>query len=247
MKNSLHIAIPQPCQEDWDKMTPTEQGAFCNVCSKCVVDFTRFSDSELLAYFSNPPKNICGRFDVKKLNIVTSSTPKTHSPLAKRLFWGLAMVAGIGTTLKAQSTTTNNKPSTEQEPFYNNGAILQSSQTTSDTTGVITGVVLDSTTNEPLFAVSVFIEGTSIGASTDFDGKFKLVLPKEYLNKPLTIEVHYIGYTTLQYADVYYAEAKNRFSKIYLTENTMSCTVGDIVYYKPTRWQRIKGFFKRLF
>lgn len=169
MKNSLHISIPQPCHEDWDKMTPTEQGRFCDACNKCVVDFTRFSDNELLAYFSNPPKNVCGRFDNKKLNTIISSTPKTNSPLAKRLFWGLAMVAGVGTTLNAQTTAVNNTPTTEQELFYHNDAILQSPQTTSDTTGVITGVVLDSATNEPLFAVSVFIEGTNIGVSTDFE------------------------------------------------------------------------------
>ena len=106
MKNQLQISIPEPCQEDWDKMIPTEQGRLCDACNKCVVDFTRFSDDELLAYFSNPPKNVCGRFDVKKLNTVISSPQKIHSPLAKRLFWGLAMVAGIGTTLKAQTTIT---------------------------------------------------------------------------------------------------------------------------------------------
>lgn len=247
MKNRLQISIPEPCHENWDKMTPTKQGRFCDVCSKCVVDFTRFSDGELLAYFSNPPKNLCGRFDNKKLNTVISSSPTTHFSLAKRLFWGLAMVAGVGTTLNAQTTAINNTPTTEQEPFYNNDTILQSPQTTSDTIGVIKGVLLDSATNEPLVGASIFIKGSKIGASTDLNGKYSLKLPKEYLNKPLTIEVHYIGYTTLQYTEVYYNRDKERFSKIYMTESTLSCTVGAVVYYKPTRWQRIKGFFRRLF
>ncbi len=245
MKNQLQISIPEPCQEDWDKMIPTEQGRLCDACNKCVVDFTRFSDDELLAYFSNPPKNVCGRFDVKKLNTVISSPQKIHSPFAKRLFWGLAMVAGIGTTLKAQTTITNNKPSTEQEPFYHDETAVLAPQTTSDTTGVITGVVLDSATNEPLFAVSVFIEGTNIEASTDFDGKFKLVLPQEYLKKPFALKVAYVGYLPKRFTDIVYQ--KNQ-TPLYLTLVVNEALFGDCVVILPaTRWQRIKGFFRRLF
>ncbi len=244
MKNSLHIAIPQPCQEDWDKMTPTEQGAFCDVCSKCVVDFTQFSDADLLAYFSNAPKNVCGRFEKKQL-----IPPAAHTPIipsfAKRLFLGLAMVAGLGTTLNAQTSTISNQPTTQQQPNHSNNSKQLSPQTTSDTTGIISGVVLDNATNEPLFAVSVFIEGTNIGASTDFDGKFKLVLPQEYLNKPFTLKVQLIGYTSLFYTDIIY---RNTQTPLQITLALNEALLGDCVIILPaTRWQRIKGFFKRLF
>ena len=32
--------IPNPCSEDWSKMTPTEKGAFCDKCQKEVRDYT---------------------------------------------------------------------------------------------------------------------------------------------------------------------------------------------------------------
>jgi hypothetical protein len=244
MKNSLHITIPQPCHEDWDKMTPTDQGAFCNVCSKCVVDFTRFSDADLLAYFNNAPKNICGRFDKKQL-IPPATYPPIIPSFSKRLFLGLAMAAGLSATANAQTTAINNKPSTEQEPFYHDETAVLAPQTTSDTTGVITGVVLDSATNEPLFAVSVFIEGTNIEASTDFDGKFKLVLPQEYLKKPFALKVAYVGYLPKRFTDIVYQ--KNQ-TPLYLTLVVNEALFGDCVVILPaTRWQRIKGFFKRLF
>lgn len=34
------ISIPSPCSEDWNKMTPTDKGAFCGKCQFEVVDFT---------------------------------------------------------------------------------------------------------------------------------------------------------------------------------------------------------------
>ncbi|NOQ75652.1 MAG: hypothetical protein GQ574_26835 [Crocinitomix sp.] len=33
-----YFAIPKPCSADWNKMTPTEQGAFCTQCNKEVID-----------------------------------------------------------------------------------------------------------------------------------------------------------------------------------------------------------------
>jgi len=36
----LQLSIPEPCHENWHQMTPTEQGRFCNACSKEVVDFS---------------------------------------------------------------------------------------------------------------------------------------------------------------------------------------------------------------
>jgi hypothetical protein len=59
----LFISIPTPCHEKWNEMSPDEQGAFCNVCSKTVIDFTSLSDEEVQNYFlNNRGKKNCGRF-----------------------------------------------------------------------------------------------------------------------------------------------------------------------------------------
>jgi hypothetical protein len=62
-KDMLLISIPTPCHEKWNEMSPTEQGAFCGVCSKTVVDFTSLSDEEVQNYFlSQRGQKTCGRF-----------------------------------------------------------------------------------------------------------------------------------------------------------------------------------------
>jgi len=55
------------------------------------------------------------------------------------------------------------------------------------------GIVTDASTGEPLFAASVYFDNTSIGTTTDFDGKFSIKL-----NKPISglFVVSYIGYHT---------------------------------------------------
>ncbi len=61
----------------------------------------------------------------------------------------------------------------------------------------LTGTVLDKTTNQPLPGVNVVVEGTQNGTSTDFDGKFNLIVKKGD-----NIVFSYIGYKnyTLAYA-----------------------------------------------
>ena len=57
MKQQTYLHIPTPCHEDWNKMTQSEKGKFCNACSKQVVDFTLMSDQEVLNYFSKTSGN----------------------------------------------------------------------------------------------------------------------------------------------------------------------------------------------
>jgi hypothetical protein len=67
-ENLFKIHIPEPCHQDWGKMTLNEQGAFCKVCAKTVIDFTGRSESEIQQYIvENIDKKICGRFNVSQI------------------------------------------------------------------------------------------------------------------------------------------------------------------------------------
>lgn len=53
------------------------------------------------------------------------------------------------------------------------------------------GTITDSESGEPLFGASVVLTGTAVGATTDFDGKFKFNTGKQ---PPFQVTVSYIGY-----------------------------------------------------
>src|SRR5687768_10364685 len=83
MRKSLHLQIPEPCHESWNKMTPNEQGRFCLSCSKTVVDFSMMTDKELLDYFSTASQYVCGRFSNDQLNKdITATQHKKRFSLA---------------------------------------------------------------------------------------------------------------------------------------------------------------------
>ena len=64
----MNIQINDPCHENWQNMTPNQQGAFCKVCNKDVVDFSKKSITEIKSFFAEKAEGkICGRFEKKQL------------------------------------------------------------------------------------------------------------------------------------------------------------------------------------
>jgi hypothetical protein len=64
----MNIQINEPCHENWQEMTPNQQGAFCKVCNKDVVDFSKKSIAEIKSFFAEKAEGkICGRFEKKQL------------------------------------------------------------------------------------------------------------------------------------------------------------------------------------
>ncbi len=58
--------------------------------------------------------------------------------------------------------------------------------------GAVAGTILDENTGEPLIGANVVIQGTAVGTSTDFDGKYQFQAdPGTY-----TLEISYLGYNS---------------------------------------------------
>ncbi len=68
------VNIPKPCQEDWNKMIPNEEGRFCKICNLSVVDFTEMSTEEIQMYFlQRNRKEVCGYYHQRQTNVSVSS------------------------------------------------------------------------------------------------------------------------------------------------------------------------------
>jgi hypothetical protein len=66
MKN---FGIEKPCSEDWNKMSHNEKGAFCQLCTKQVHDFSNKSANEIkLALLELSGQSICTRMTVRQEN-----------------------------------------------------------------------------------------------------------------------------------------------------------------------------------
>ena len=71
--------------------------------------------------------------------------------------------------------------------------LLCSMAATAQAQSVIRGQVIDGETGDPVFAAGVLVEGSTTGASTDFDGRFRIEVP----SLPVRLNISFIGYATL--------------------------------------------------
>ncbi|HEY8898268.1 MAG TPA: hypothetical protein VIM79_25750 [Niastella sp.] len=95
MSKALYIRIPQPCRENWQNMTPKEQGRYCGSCEKIVIDFTRMSDNELLNFFTKAAgQPVCGHFANDQLNRkIKPATTNNRFSLA--YVWNLLLATAL--------------------------------------------------------------------------------------------------------------------------------------------------------
>ncbi|WP_281323195.1 hypothetical protein [Flavobacterium aestivum] len=110
MNTNHKITIPKPCHEDWDKMTPNDNGRFCGSCSKNVVDFTDMLPDEIQAYFQQH-NNVCGRFKNSQLDSLTIQIPNQvlYSQTHYHKMFLLALFIAMGTTLFSCADKNGNK------------------------------------------------------------------------------------------------------------------------------------------
>jgi CarboxypepD_reg-like domain len=206
------LAIPTPCHEDWQKMTPAEQGRFCLSCQKTVMDFTGKTDREVAKYFEQGSANTCGRFRHDQLQRpLHAMQPNGFGNRLRAL--GI-MVPGL--LLGGWAQAQNNKQlmgkvacprpnTTNVRQVLGDAAVVPATPKTliGDTIvvenpafHVIRGIVMDNDRNEPLIGANVVVENTALGTVTAMDGSYELKIPSSPMNP--TLVYSFTGYNTLK-------------------------------------------------
>ncbi|GGG44088.1 carboxypeptidase-like regulatory domain-containing protein [Hymenobacter glacieicola] len=223
------LTVPQPCHESWAAMTPAAQGRHCAACSKVVVDFTRMSDAELLAYLSQAKGTTCGRFTGHQLN-----RPLRAPAMATR-WWqiGAALaVLSVGVAAAPVAAQTKNAP---VEQRITMGMLPITADLLVPQT-IISGWVTDAAGTH-LPGVTVLVQGTTTGVSTGPDGSFALSLPAT--NQPIVLLFSSIGFEPRQVT----VQPSSGTSAV-TVELTMDYTVMGLMY--APHWYTPRGLWQRL-
>lgn len=100
------IIIPKPCNQNWNSMTPTKEGRFCNSCTKTVIDFTKMENSEIRKYLIENSKNesVCGHFNsnqikndnsIKYANLRSRFSRIKIKPIKKMALFSLSLLFSL--------------------------------------------------------------------------------------------------------------------------------------------------------
>lgn len=111
MVKTYSLSVNRPCSEPWDTMQPAENGRFCAVCQKNVVDFSVMNDAQIIAFFENyQGGRLCKKIKKSQQNRVFVVRQKHKIVQRQRFFWKAAAV-GLGIfLLSTQATQAQNAP-----------------------------------------------------------------------------------------------------------------------------------------
>ncbi len=176
----LKLSIPTSCHENWDAMTPNDQGRFCGACNKSVIDFTDMSDRQMIAFFKQPLASVCGRLHPDQLyrDIIL---PRKRLPWIKYFFQFAVPAFLVSLKATAQIGTTKGKLVAICRPPIVGDTIVKPMvlgrmappPQFQAVIPEISGRVVDSN-GEPVAFATVMLKGTNTGVQTAADGKFNL-------------------------------------------------------------------------
>jgi len=169
MRKAIKVNIPEPCQEDWHRMSPRDKGRHCSACNKTVMDFTSQTDEKIVKTLTNT-EQICGRFKTSQLNREMVLARKDKNNYLSLVASGVLAFMTLGSQdILAQGSPKTVKIDSLKTPKVK-GKIAQSILKEK----VVTGLVTTAEDGLPLPGAAVIVKGTSRGAQTDFDGKYSI-------------------------------------------------------------------------
>ena len=215
MSKKFQLQIPEPCHEKWDKMTPGDNGRFCDSCQKTVHDFTGMSDAQLIAFFKKPSTgSLCGRFldDQLGRNI---EIPGKRIPWVKYLLQFTIPI--FLTSLKGQSQVNLSLKERTCSPTITSNEYRLAGRLGGlaifDDSKKLKGRVINEQGNGISYA-SVYIKGTTEGTNCDSSGNFELDISKA--EKKISLSVSCIGFSPVEKQ---INLKKDNFTEIVLTIN----------------------------
>ena len=188
MKKNFKLLIPKPCHERWENFTPTNNGGFCSSCQKNVIDFTKLSESQLIAFFKDHSANnqsFCGRFrddQLQKNYDINAWFPEWHIE-AKTLSYEVPVFRTQKQiklpVIQRMKAVRNLTMAVLTFVFVEQGYAQ---------TRHLTGQVVDSE-GLAIPGVNILVKGTERGVASDDNGKYELIV-----NDQDTLIYSFIGY-----------------------------------------------------
>ncbi len=170
--------ISSPCSEDWNQMSPTQQGCYCDKCELEVVDFTEHKADAIVAYLDNANGRVCGRIAVKPINYLAYA-----GALSSLLFSGFTNQAFGQGDMKVKGKMVVQDDSLSSDNTVNeNGDSVSMNETRKHI-----GIVVDQS-DEPVPFAKIWVNGIPT-ALTDVVGRFELELTPSDYAKQLTIQI----------------------------------------------------------
>ena len=192
------LKIDKACQEVWDSMLTDNDGRFCELCEKSVIDFTGLSQKETFKILKKSKGGICGRIthsQIKTPFLDITEPTKYRLPHSKAVA-SIMLLASLSSIQSCDSkdskvkydSSMHKKPSNSSVAIRNNSPEIVTKKETIKFSGKVTtleGLVLD---NVRITLVTI---GKLYTTYSKIDGSFSIEIPKDVINDNNVVRFDY--------------------------------------------------------
>jgi hypothetical protein len=215
MTSITNIHIPEPCHQQWQQMTPADNGRHCEQCCKTVVDFTKMSNNEIINHLSTN-SHVCGRIGEQQVNSINmqlvSQQPQNKGGWVKWIMAAALFMSTAYIRANAQNTTHPTEQTGSGNAQAESFPLGKVAFPDSARYQIITGRVTDNY-NKPIIGAIIKTDHGNTGTQTNVEGNFQLRVPLS--TKRLTIS--FLGYEST----VVELKKAGKVLKVQLKENTI--------------------------
>ena len=246
----INLSNLKHCNQVWTEMSENDLGRHCQKCSHTIIDFRNSTDSEIAEKHLFSENKVCGLYNNEQLHKPVKIAHTSDKVNFKSIYF--ASLSVLTSSIFAQEKTAIKTEQTDQYLAKNPNVDVENSKENSEAnilpskSIVISGKLTDEN-GQPLPGGNIVVKGSSTGASTDFDGIYKLNLSEKFTSENLTLVYSYIGFTTVEKTIDSAAVQKNQIINIKLKEDYDSITSFYVTLKPPLHkriWNKIKNIFR---
>jgi hypothetical protein len=171
MKTRINeVTIAEPCLQNWDEMDKGEGFNFCKACRKNVIDFSGYTNAEIISVLAGASSSVCGRLSQAQLNQLNhhlSVVPTTNRNWMKYL--GVLAIGVIVFTHNASAVPIKKNVEivhTKDVPQLNKADVPTILRT-------FYGYMFLRNNKVPMVGLKLRLKGTDITAITDKNGRYE--------------------------------------------------------------------------
>jgi hypothetical protein len=198
MKTRINeVTIAEPCSQNWDEMDKGAGFNFCKACSKNVIDFSGYTNAEIINVLAGASSSVCGRLSQTQLNQLNYHL--SVAPTSNRNWMKYLGVLAIGMSIfvmdaKAEKLKT---PIEITKTIHNK---------TDDKKPVlpkkIYGYVIGAD-NKAVAGLRLSIYDTKYSALTDKNGRYEIIFDDKFdanKNRLMVESIQYAAFLTLDFS-----------------------------------------------
>ncbi|SEA56419.1 hypothetical protein [Psychroflexus halocasei] len=197
---SKSLKIEKPCDEEWEDMEYTENGRFCDLCSKNVIDLTQLNQLEITELLKGSDAKICVRMTQKQLSLplIDIDTTKNYNLTTNHVAIGLMIAATLSVSQPLHSQ--NNKIKTEfiqasgsNQKTGKSFHEIKSNPNKYIDLKVFKGKIISIKSGEPIAdaKISLITPAKIFQTYSDLKGSFSLEIPESVLQKENVVNISF--------------------------------------------------------